>query len=116
MALNAAANGVAVELTGDDLLASPLRAGAHDIVLAANIFYERDTAERAFALLADAHAAGALAGQGSLRTLAGCFGFSGDDIDKRCRVLSGGEKARLVMAIMLYDPPNSSCSTSQPTI
>jgi ATPase subunit of ABC transporter with duplicated ATPase domains len=46
------------------------------------------------------------AGQGSLRTLAGCFGFSGDDVEKRCRVLSGGEKARLVMAIMLYDPPN----------
>ncbi len=46
------------------------------------------------------------AGQGSLRALAGCFGFSGDDVEKRCRVLSGGEKARLVMALMLYDPPN----------
>jgi len=46
------------------------------------------------------------AGQGSLRTLAGCFGFSGDDVEKRCRVLSGGEKARLVMALMLFDPPN----------
>ncbi len=46
------------------------------------------------------------AGQGSLRSLAGCFGFSGDDIEKKCRVLSGGEKARLVMAMMLYDPPN----------
>lgn len=46
------------------------------------------------------------AGQGQLRTLAGCFGFSGDDIEKSCRVLSGGEKARLVMAKMLFDPPN----------
>jgi ATPase subunit of ABC transporter with duplicated ATPase domains len=46
------------------------------------------------------------AGQGSLRALAGCFGFSGDDIEKTCRVLSGGEKARLVMAKMLFDPPN----------
>jgi ATPase subunit of ABC transporter with duplicated ATPase domains len=46
------------------------------------------------------------ANQGALRTLAGAFGFSGDEIDKPCRVLSGGEKARLVMALMLYDPPN----------
>ncbi len=43
---------------------------------------------------------------GSLRTLAGCFGFPGDDTLKRCRLLSGGEKVRLVMARMLYDPPN----------
>ena len=46
------------------------------------------------------------AGQGALRSLAGCFGFSGDDVEKSCRVLSGGEKARLVMAKMLFDPPN----------
>ena len=46
------------------------------------------------------------AGQAPLRALAGCIGFSGDDIHNRCRVLSGGEKARLVMAIMLFDPPN----------
>jgi ATPase subunit of ABC transporter with duplicated ATPase domains len=46
------------------------------------------------------------AGQGALRSLAGAFGFSGDEVEKRCRVLSGGEKARLVMALMLFDPPN----------
>ncbi len=43
---------------------------------------------------------------GSLKTLAGCFGFSGEDVEKPCRILSGGEKARLVLARMLFDPPN----------
>jgi ATPase subunit of ABC transporter with duplicated ATPase domains len=47
-----------------------------------------------------------LASIGSLRSLAGCFGFSGDEIEKSCRVLSGGEKARLVLARLLYDKPN----------
>jgi ATPase subunit of ABC transporter with duplicated ATPase domains len=43
---------------------------------------------------------------GTLRNLAGAFQFPGDDIDKKIRTLSGGEKTRLVMARMLLDPPN----------
>jgi ATPase subunit of ABC transporter with duplicated ATPase domains len=43
---------------------------------------------------------------GSLRTLGGVFGFGGDAVEKSCKFLSGGEKARLVLALMLYDPPN----------
>jgi ATPase subunit of ABC transporter with duplicated ATPase domains len=47
-----------------------------------------------------------LAGLGVLRTLLGAFGFSGADSDKRCQYLSGGEKARVVLALMMFDPPN----------
>ena len=45
-------------------------------------------------------------GLGVLRTLAAAFQFSGDDVDKKVRALSGGEKTRLVLARMLFDPPN----------
>jgi len=50
-----------------------------------------------------------------LRTLLGCFLFSGEDADKRIRVLSGGEKARVALAktiisranfLMLDEPTN----------
>ncbi|MEO0650702.1 MAG: ABC-F family ATP-binding cassette domain-containing protein [Planctomycetota bacterium] len=47
-----------------------------------------------------------VASTASKRNLLGSFDFPGDDIDKPIRVLSGGERSRLVLAQMLYDPPN----------
>lgn len=41
-----------------------------------------------------------------LRTLLGCFLFSGDDADKKIRVLSGGEKARIALAKTIISKAN----------
>jgi ATP-binding cassette subfamily F protein 3 len=41
-----------------------------------------------------------------LRVLLGCFLFSGDDIDKKIKVLSGGEKARIALAKTIVSKAN----------
>ncbi|MBK9387677.1 MAG: ABC-F family ATP-binding cassette domain-containing protein [Planctomycetes bacterium] len=43
---------------------------------------------------------------GAKRNLLGAFQFPGDTIEKPVRILSGGERSRLVLALMLFDPPN----------
>jgi ATPase subunit of ABC transporter with duplicated ATPase domains len=52
----------------------------------------------------EAHAP--LANQGTLRGLAGMFGFTDDDVFKPVYVLSGGERARVALAKLMYDAPN----------
>jgi ATP-binding cassette subfamily F protein 3 len=45
-------------------------------------------------------------GTGTIRSLLGAFLFSGDDVEKKISVLSGGERSRVVLAIMLARLPN----------
>lgn len=57
-------------------------------------------------VLSSIQAAFPTAGLGVVRNLLGAFGFGGDSVEKPVEILSGGEKARLVLALMLFDPPN----------
>jgi ATPase subunit of ABC transporter with duplicated ATPase domains len=57
-------------------------------------------------ILEELQAHAPLANQGTIRNLAGAFGFHDDDVFKPVRVLSGGERARIALAKLLYDAPN----------
>lgn len=66
-------------------------------------------------ILDEMRSCGAQMTDAELRTLLGCFLFSGDDADKKIKVLSGGEKARVALAktivskanfLMLDEPTN----------
>ena len=47
-----------------------------------------------------------LMSDGQIRSLLGCFLFSGDDVEKKISVLSGGERSRVVLATLLGKPLN----------
>ncbi|MSP54104.1 MAG: ABC-F family ATP-binding cassette domain-containing protein [Myxococcales bacterium] len=94
------------------MMASALTPDTGDVVIGASVglgYYAQHQMEQLdgdHTVLEELEAHAPRAGMGTLRQLAGAFGFSGDDVDKPIFVLSGGEKARLALAKMLYDAPN----------
>ncbi len=94
------------------LVAGTLAADAGTVRLGANLkvgYFAQQSLEQlnpALTVFDHMQQAFSTEGRGVLRNLLGAFQFCGDDIDKPIRILSGGEKSRLVLAQMLFDPPN----------
>ncbi|HET9490801.1 MAG TPA: ABC-F family ATP-binding cassette domain-containing protein [Methylomirabilota bacterium] len=71
--------------------------------------HQLDALDPARSVLEELTAVAPEVGHTRLRTILGAFLFSGDDVDKRVSVLSGGEKARLALARMLARPAALLC-------
>ena len=57
-------------------------------------------------ILKEMQLCGSKMGDVELRTILGCFLFSGDDVEKKIKVLSGGEKARVALAKVMISKAN----------
>jgi ATPase subunit of ABC transporter with duplicated ATPase domains len=94
------------------MIAGVLAPDAGKVELGANVemaYFAQHQVEQltgSLTVLEELEAFAPTAGRGTLRNLAGAFGFSGDDTDKQIDVLSGGEKTRLALAKILFAAPN----------
>ena len=78
----------------------------HNVKLGYFAQHHADILDRDKSILEEISGHSKEAGVTRVRTLLGAFLFSGDDVDKRIKVLSGGERARVALAKMLIDPGN----------
>jgi ATPase subunit of ABC transporter with duplicated ATPase domains len=94
------------------MMAGGLAPDAGEVTLGASVTlgyfaqHQMEQLDGALTVFEELQAHAPTASFGTLRSLAGAFGFMGDDADKPVRVLSGGEQARLVLAKILFDAPN----------
>src|SRR6202045_4532712 len=88
----------------------PIQAGSRELGHNVQIGYcsqhRVDTLNLEHTVLEEASDCGKEVPVQAARTLLGAFLFRGDDVFKPVRVLSGGEKSRLVLAKLLLNPPN----------
>ncbi len=68
--------------------------------------HQMESLDADLTVLEELQAHAPLASIGTLRNLAGAFGFQGEDVEKPIRVLSGGERSRIALCKLLYDAPN----------
>lgn len=91
------------------------RAWGHNVEESFYAQHQLESLNLSHTVLEELQMAGSKKTDMELRTVLGCFLFGGDDVDKKIKVLSGGEKARVALAktiisksnfLMLDEPTN----------
>ena len=78
----------------------------HNVVMGYYAQHHADTLERTSTLYDEVAKVAPTKGQSEIRGVLGAFLFSGDDVEKKIGVLSGGERARVALARLLLVPAN----------
>jgi ATP-binding cassette, subfamily F, member 3 len=82
------------------------RSGWHNVVEAFYAQHQIESLGMQHSVLQELNSSGSGKTELELRTLLGCFLFSGDDAEKKISVLSGGEKARVALAKVIVSKAN----------
>ena len=93
-------------LAGLEPLTSGERETGHNVTVSYFAQHQADELDPSLEALEEVRKDAGLVSETEIRTLLGCFLFTGDDVFKRVGVLSGGEKSRLALAKMLITPAN----------
>ncbi|MTI86808.1 MAG: ABC-F family ATP-binding cassette domain-containing protein [Balneolaceae bacterium] len=93
-------------LTGNESYQKGERKPGHNVTTNYFAQHQADELKPTINALEVMHEAGSGEKENRLRTILGCFLFQGDDVFKKVKVLSGGEKSRLALAKMLLSPAN----------
>jgi ATP-binding cassette subfamily F protein 3 len=92
-------------IMGEEPYEGEIRLG-HNVIIG---YYAQDMPERMVpqrTVIETAEDAASEDNRPRVRAMLGAFMFSGDDVDKKVKVLSGGERARLALCCMLLKPLN----------
>ncbi|MGA9521266.1 MAG: ATP-binding cassette domain-containing protein, partial [Myxococcaceae bacterium] len=78
----------------------------HNVIMGYYAQHHADTLQRDSSILDEVHALVPDKPQSYVRGVLGAFLFTGDDVEKKIGVLSGGERARVALAKLLLEPAN----------
>jgi ATP-binding cassette subfamily F protein 3 len=93
-------------LAGTESFQKGERIAGHNVVQSFYAQHQLEALQLHYTLLEEMLHCGSQLTELELRSLLGCFLFSGDDIDKKIKVLSGGEKARVALAKVIVSKAN----------